>query len=291
MSLPPNPNITGWPTINGVELVEGGVCNIFVGYWDKPLLDCGNGSKIVRTWTILDWCTQEVEECVQVIKLSDDEAPVLTCPSNITVGTDPWFCNADVNLQIPAAVDVCGTAFTLTPSVSAGVLIHFGGNNYRVDNIPLGVTTVTWTAVDACGNSSTCTYTITVIDNVPPVPLCDEHTIVALTFDDPLDEGLTKIPAHVFDDGSYDNCGPVTFLVRRMDSCIDFDWIGPNGEYPNNDGGPPESDRVGQIRSLERFLVRCPLTRIFAHRIPLYARLPKAASFRFGSLAFEEDRR
>ncbi len=26
-----------------------------------------------------------------------------------------------------------------------------------------------------------------------------------------------------------------------MDSCIDFDWIGPNGEYPNNDGGLPES--------------------------------------------------
>jgi hypothetical protein len=47
--------------------------------------------------------------------------------------------------------------------------------------------------------------------------------------------------ATTFDDGSYDNCGPVTFLARRMDSCIDFDWIGPNGEYPNNDGGAPEA--------------------------------------------------
>jgi hypothetical protein len=32
-----HPSITGWPTIDGVEIVEGGVCNIFVGYWDHEL--------------------------------------------------------------------------------------------------------------------------------------------------------------------------------------------------------------------------------------------------------------
>jgi len=236
-----DPSVTGWPTIDGVNIVEGGVCNIFVGYWDQELADCGNGTKLVRTWTVLDWCTQEVAECVQIIKLTDDQAPILTCPANITVGTDPWFCNRDVNLSIPTAYDACGTAFTLTPTISAGTLVHFSGDNYRGDNLPLGVTTVTWTASDACGNVSTCSYTITVVDDVAPVPICDEHTVVSLTFDDGLDEGLTKIYATTFDDGSYDNCGPVTFLARRMDSCIDFDWIGPNGEYPNNDGGLPES--------------------------------------------------
>ena len=35
---------------------------------------------------------------------------------------------------------------------------------------------------------------------------------------------ITLVPADVFDDGSYDNCGPVTFRARSMDSCIDFDW-------------------------------------------------------------------
>jgi subtilisin-like proprotein convertase family protein len=236
-----DPSVTGWPTVDGVEVVEGGICNIFVGYWDKVLADCGNGTKIIRTWTILDWCSQEVEECFQIIKLADEEGPILVCPPDQTVGSDPWFCNADVVLLVPSAVDACGTPFTMTPSVSAGILVHFGGNFWRVDNLPVGTHTVTWTATDACGNISTCTYDITVVDDVPPVPLCDEHTIVALTFDGHLNEGLTKIYAETFDDGSYDNCGPVTFLVRRMDSCIDFDWIGPNGEFPNNDGGLPES--------------------------------------------------
>jgi len=237
-----DPEVTGWPTVDGTPIVEGGVCNIFIGYWDQELADCGNGKKIVRRWSILDWCTQEVQECLQIIKLTDDQGPILTCPPDETVGSDPWFCNKDVILKIPQAVDLCGTAFTITPSVDAGTLIHFGGNNYRVDDLPLGDHVVTWTATDACGNSSTCTYTITVIDDKPPVPICDEHTILTLTNDNGgLDEGLTKIYATSLDDGSYDNCGPVTFLARRMDSCIDFDWIGPNGEYPNNDGGLPES--------------------------------------------------
>ncbi len=236
-----DPNVTGWPTVDGVQIVEGGVCNIFVGYWDQPLVDCGNGTKIIRRWTVLDWCAQEVAECVQVIKMTDNQAPVLTCPADQTIGTDPWFCNKDVNLTIPGAYDACGTSFTLTPSVDAGTLVHFGGNNWRVDDLPVGTHTVTWTAQDACGNGSTCTYHITVVDDVPPVPVCDEHTVLTLTTDNGLNEGLTKIYATTFDDGSYDNCGPVTFLARRMDSCIDFDWIGPNGEYPNNDGGLPES--------------------------------------------------
>ena len=73
-----DPDNTGWPTVNGNPITdEDNVCNIFVGYWDKELNDCGNGEKIVRTWTILDWCTQTTLECVQVIKLSDDEAPEL----------------------------------------------------------------------------------------------------------------------------------------------------------------------------------------------------------------------
>ncbi|MEO6130265.1 MAG: T9SS type A sorting domain-containing protein, partial [Saprospiraceae bacterium] len=59
-------------------------------------------------------------------------------------------------------------------------------------------------------------------DLTPPVAICDAHTVVALTLGGPF--GLTKVPASVFDDGSYDACGPVTFLARRMTSCLAFDW-------------------------------------------------------------------
>jgi len=237
-----DPDNTGWPTVNGNEITdEDNVCNIFVGYWDKPLNDCGNGEKIVRTWTVLDWCTQTTLECVQVIKLSDDEAPILTCPEDFEVGTDFWYCYANVSVPKPAVFDVCGSAYTLSLTSSAGIVVNFG-NNYVINQLPLGDHTVTWHVTDECGNHSSCSFTISVIDDVVPVANCDEHTIVALTNDGPY--GITLVPAHVFDDGSYDNCGPVTFRVRRMDSCIDFDWTTEGACIDDVPGGiPPVNSR------------------------------------------------
>ena len=104
------------------------------------------------------------------------------------------------------------------PTASNGTIIDFGNGNFRVDGLPLGPTVITWMAEDECGAEASCSYTITVIDDVPPVALCDLHTIVSLTFDNDLDQGLTKVPASVFDDGSYDNCSDVTFTSARITS-------------------------------------------------------------------------
>ena len=237
-----DPDITGWPTVNGAEITdEDNVCNIFVGYWDKPLNDCGNGEKIVRTWTVLDWCTQTTVECVQVIKLTDDEAPELTCPNDFEVGTDFWYCYANVSVPKPSVYDACGSSYTLSLTAHAGIVVNFG-NNYVINQLPLGDHTVTWTATDECGNSSSCSFVISVVDDVVPVANCDEHTVVSLTNDGPF--GITLVPAHVFDDGSYDNCGPVTFRVRRMDSCIDFDWTTEGACIDDVPGGiPPVNSR------------------------------------------------
>ncbi len=107
--------------------------------------DCGNGEKIVRTWTVLDWCTQTTLECVQVIKLTDDEAPELTCPDDFEVGTDFWYCYANVSVPKPDVFDACGSAYTLSLTSSAGIVVNFG-NNYVINQLPLGDHTVTWTA-------------------------------------------------------------------------------------------------------------------------------------------------
>ncbi len=237
-----DPDNTGWPTVNGNEITdEDNVCNIFVGYWDKPLNDCGNGEKIVRTWTILDWCTQTTVECVQVIKLTDDEAPELTCPDDFEVGTDFWYCYANVSVPKPDVFDECGSAYTLSLTASAGIIVNFG-NNFVINQLPLGTHTVTWHVVDECGNSSSCSFEITVVDDVVPVANCDHHTVVSLTNDGPF--GVTLVPAEVFDDGSYDNCGPVTFRARRMDSCIDFDWTTEGACIDDIPGGiPPVNSR------------------------------------------------
>jgi hypothetical protein len=238
-----DPDVTGWPTIGGYELTdEAGLCNLFLGYWDKPLDDCGGGIKVLRTWTVLDWCTLELIEATQIIKLSDTQGPVLTCPPDFTVGTDFWYCYANVSVPKPIAYDECSDIVSYSLSSSAGVIVQFG-NNFVINGLELGTHTVTWTVTDLCGNSSTCSFYLTVEDNVVPVANCDHHTIVSLTNDGP--SGITLVPAEVFDDGSYDNCGPVTFRARRMDSCIDIDWTTngacvddtPNGFVNSSDLG------------------------------------------------------
>jgi hypothetical protein len=238
-----DPDVTGWPQIGGYDLTdEEGLCNLFMGYWDKPLLDCGGGSKILRTWTVLDWCTQELIEAQQIIKLSDTQGPELICPADLSVGTDFWYCHANVSVPKPIAHDECSDIVSYALTSSAGTVVQFG-NNFVINGLELGTHFVTWTVTDLCGNSSTCSFTITVVDDVVPVVSCDHHTIVGLTNDGP--SGITLVPASVFDDGSYDNCGPVTFRARRMDSCIDFDWTTwgscvddiPNGHVNGYDEG------------------------------------------------------
>ena len=121
---------------------------------------------------------------------------------------------------MPAAVvfDNCSDLVTVTVAYPGG----FGNSNGGFyATLPVGANIITYTAYDECYNSSQCTMTITIQDLTPPVPVCDEHTIVSLTLGG--QSGLTKVDASVFDDGSYDACGPVTFRARRMDSCIDFD--------------------------------------------------------------------
>ena len=54
--------------------------------------------KILRKWIVIDWCQYDPNipnspgywEHTQMLRVEDNEAPVLTCPDNITVlGDDP----------------------------------------------------------------------------------------------------------------------------------------------------------------------------------------------------------
>ncbi len=235
-----DPSITGWPQVDGKDLTNiPSHCNIIATYTDLVLPLCGGGTKIIRTWTVFDWCVPEVREFVQSIILMDRTGPVLTCSEDLTVGTSVWYCSADVIIPKPVAVDACSdiTAFQLFYEL--GVVIPIG-NIFRVNDLLVGTHTFRWIVTDECGNESTCSFDITVIDNVPPVVACKQHLIVGLTSDRP--NGITLVSAEVFDDGSFDNCSPVSFRARRMDSCIDFNWTTGGACVDDIPGGIPAFD-------------------------------------------------
>jgi uncharacterized repeat protein (TIGR01451 family) len=101
--------------------------------------------------------------------VNDTTAPVIDCPDNISnVPTEPGTCAAHVDPGTATANDNCDSSPTITASRS--------DNRPLTDTYPKGTTTITWTATDDAGNQSSCTQTITVVDNEPPVIVFNGQT-------------------------------------------------------------------------------------------------------------------
>src|SRR5713101_1071562 len=107
------------------------------------------------TYTAMD-TAGNTSTCSFTVTVSDTEKPKITgCPSPINQANDPGVCSAKVFWTAPTATDNCGVkSFTST---------HNPG-----DTFPKGTTTVTYTAKDTAGNTSTCSFTVTVSDTEKP---------------------------------------------------------------------------------------------------------------------------
>ena len=137
------------------------------------------------TWTVTDNSGNSAT-CTQTVTVTDDVPPSITCPADVTTTTNTGCTATGVNLGLPVTNDNCGVA-----NVSNNAPAVF----------PLGSTVVTWMVTDNAGNSTSCTQTVTVSDNVPPVALCQPVTLV-------LDgTGSVALAASAVDNGSSDNCG------------------------------------------------------------------------------------
>ncbi|MFN8396250.1 MAG: HYR domain-containing protein [Bacteroidia bacterium] len=99
--------------------------------------------------------------------VSDVQAPTITCPSNISVNNTPGQCAATVTYSTPSGTDNCAGA---TTSQTAGLA---SGASF-----PVGVTTNTFRVTDAAGNSTTCSFTVTVNDNQAPAITCPANVSV-----------------------------------------------------------------------------------------------------------------
>ncbi|MDQ7003561.1 MAG: DUF5011 domain-containing protein [Ghiorsea sp.] len=110
------------------------------------------GTHII-TWTATD-AAGNIGTAQQIVTIVDTTPPTITAPANIT--TPATAALTAVTLGTPTGV----SDLTSTPSVL---------NNAPAAGFPVGVTTVTWTAIDAYNNTAAAAQTVTITDNVPPV--------------------------------------------------------------------------------------------------------------------------
>ncbi len=114
-------------------------------------------------WTATD-ASGNSSTCTMNVIVQDKEAPVMqNCPSSqsLTIGT--YSCGSTPNWIAPTAIDNCGTATvtqTTGPSPTASLAI--------------GTYNIVYTALDNATppNSSTCSFTVTVIASSAPIITC-----------------------------------------------------------------------------------------------------------------------
>jgi len=227
--------------------------------------------KVIRTYTVVNWCTDETVTHNTYIKVIDQVPPVIICTDKIFAITNT-DCNIGVSLtksasdgdsncssawlEWKAEVDLWGDGtIDYTWSFAEGA-----DENFREDrdddmdrvyylpktldvtlNIPELIDNscnnhkVKWSVNDGCNNFSSCTETFMVVDKKAPTPYCISVSSAVMV------NGEVELWASDFDLGATDNCTEQDHLLFSF-SGTDYN---PNRLFTCADD--PDGDGVIQL--------------------------------------------
>jgi hypothetical protein len=113
------------------------------------------------TWNVSDIHGNPATEVIQTIRVTDNQAIVINCPSDISSTVQFGQSGKAIFYDLPTATDNCGIpTLELIGGLASGEVF------------PLGATTVTYRATDAAGKTAICSFKVTITesdDNEKPV--------------------------------------------------------------------------------------------------------------------------
>ncbi|NNE26209.1 MAG: hypothetical protein HKN09_05150, partial [Saprospiraceae bacterium] len=165
---------------------QSGLCNELAISYEDNLTNLGwECGVLVRTWTIIDWCayvqsnqTSGVITHVQQIYFENDIAPSIEC-EDITVSiNDKEECIINLDYSIPYFQECLAVPDYF-------VSHYYEGKSYQSSSAQfqwnVGDHVIEWKVSDRCNNTSTCQQTVTVVDELAPIPYC--YASIAVTLD------------------------------------------------------------------------------------------------------------
>jgi hypothetical protein len=213
---------------------NGGSCSL-IGYAYKDLVFTfveGACYKILREWTVIDWCKYNPDypwsggiwKHTQIIKIANHTAPTFwdDCEDVVVEGyesdcagryhkaynvTDD--CTPVEQLKYDYKIDLY--------SNGSYDIMHEGVGQPTVNKVlPLGWHKILIYVEDQCGNTTTCSHKIHVVDKKKPTPVClNGLSSVVMPIG-----GMVTIWAKDFDVSSYDNCTPRSQLKFSFSSNV-----------------------------------------------------------------------
>ena len=149
----PNP-----ASVTAEDNVDGNV-PVTILETERLSTECPQEKIITRTWTATD-AAGNTASATQIITVVDNTPPVITCP-------------ADVTIECDASTDPSSTGSAVaTDNCDPDMVVSYNDNVAQGACPQESTITRTWTAIDACGNASTCLQEIKVVDTTPPVIIC-----------------------------------------------------------------------------------------------------------------------
>lgn len=160
-------------------------------------------------WTATDNVNGNVATCTQLVHVTttaDNTPPTLTVPASITTSTNSCFVVLDDELGVATATDSCSAVSISRTGVPA---------NFR---FPTGTTTITYTAIDGSGNTTTGTQTVTVHESpaIAPVLSCPSNITVSL----PLNSTATSMAVTYPAPTATDNCSTPTVTTSHPSGSV-----------------------------------------------------------------------
>ncbi|WP_159092214.1 HYR domain-containing protein, partial [Aquimarina sp. Aq107] len=122
-------------------------------------------------WTLSDVNGNSVDAGTFTITISDNQAPTFVCNGNVIRNISGGLCDYTVQgaeFNLTSLADNCDVSGDLTVSyILDGVS---GGASSSLENeiLSAGVHTVIWNVTDVIGNTASCEFNITIIDNDGP---------------------------------------------------------------------------------------------------------------------------
>ncbi len=184
---------------------DPGICGAIVGYTAVTGTDDCSGITIVQTSGLVSGGTFPIGTtlngftatdgagnsavCSFEVTVLDTENPILTCPGNLIETVDSGICAAVINYNV-----------VLNDNCPGATLLQISGQPSGA-TIPLGTVINEFRAVDGAGNTSSCVFSVEVVDLTPPVAVCQNITV-----SNGINGNFTITPSMI-NNGSSDGCG------------------------------------------------------------------------------------